>query len=278
MEQTFSKYLITDEISFKYAKGMRDIIGKEMHTYHEIFLFIDGDAEFISESGRIKIAPYTTVIIPKETFHQFVVLGEEWKYCRCVFSFTYVTELDELIDTKMNQIYVLQDKKIAELILLVRDMMSTDITQTEKSIFAKAILAQILVMIVRDSTFNGDTYSHFHPTTKQIISYINKNLPQQITIDILAEYLSLSPSYISHLFKRDMHISIYKYILEKRLIMANSKIKKSIPPIQAAEAVGFHDYSGFYRQYQKMFGYPPSKTKQTAKSIPNLGTNLLTHD
>ena len=29
----FAKYIRTDELVFKYAKGMRDIIGKEIHTY-----------------------------------------------------------------------------------------------------------------------------------------------------------------------------------------------------------------------------------------------------
>ena len=87
MSDEFSKFIITNEIKFKYAKGMRDIIGNEIHPYHEIFFYIGGDAKFISEAGTEKLLPFTTVVIPKETFHCFVVSGDEKDYCRCVEEF-----------------------------------------------------------------------------------------------------------------------------------------------------------------------------------------------
>jgi len=39
------------------------------------------------------------------------------------------------------------------------------------------------------------------------------------------------------------------------------KIRSGTPPSQAASSSGFSDYSGFYRQYVKMFGAPPSGKK-----------------
>ena len=59
------------------------------------------------------------------------------------------------------------------------------------------------------------------------------------------------PSYLSHVFKNDLHISIHKYVLEKRLILANKKIRQSVNPTVAASECGFADYSAFYRQYKK---------------------------
>ena len=41
----FAEFIHTKSAMFKHAKGMRDIFGLEFHPFHEIFLFIDGDAD-----------------------------------------------------------------------------------------------------------------------------------------------------------------------------------------------------------------------------------------
>ena len=61
-------------------------------------------------------------------------------------------------------------------------------------------------------------------------------------------------------------MSIHKYVLEKRLILENKKIRQSVNPTVAASESGFADYSGFYRQYKKMFGVSPAKSKTKADS------------
>ncbi len=53
-------------------------------------------------------------------------------------------------------------------------------------------------------------------------------------------------------------------MLEKRLILANKKIRQSVNPTVAASESGYADYSGFYRQYKKMFGVSPAKSKTKA--------------
>ena len=55
-----------------------------------------------------------------------------------------------------------------------------------------------------------------------------------------------------------MNISIHQYILKKKLVMAHHKILDGIPATQAAIDCGFNDYSGFYKQFKKMFNKAPS--------------------
>lgn len=93
-------------------------------------------------------------------------------------------------------------------------------------------------------------------------SYPNKtDYFDRIVSHFLSEKMHVSPSYLSHVFEKDLQISLHKYVLEKRLILANKKIKQSVNPTIAASECGFGDYSGFYRQYKKMFGVSPTKTK-----------------
>jgi AraC-like DNA-binding protein len=65
-------------------------------------------------------------------------------------------------------------------------------------------------------------------------------------------------SCLAHTFKEQMNISIHQFILKKRLVMAHHKILAGEPATKAAMECGFNDYSGFYKQYKKLFGKNPS--------------------
>lgn len=257
MEDIYAKFIKTKDISFKYAKGMRDIFGKEIHTYHEIFFFIGGEAEFISEAGKEKLVPNTTVIIPKETFHQFVVRSSETEYHRCVFNFDVVAELEELIAKKFDRIILMQDDAMTELFRKMISLVEIPLGQPETNILMKALFAQILIKIEEEPN-RALEYSALNTITKEALACINRYPNRNLTVAYLADSLHISSSHLAHVFKKDLHISIHKYILEKRLILANKKIKNSVNPTQAAAECGFHDYSGFYRQYKKMFGLSPA--------------------
>lgn len=265
MEEIFAKFIKTHEITFKYAKGMRDIIGKEIHTYHEIFLFLSGDAEFISDLGSVKLDPNTLVIIPKQTFHQFVVTGPESEYRRCVFNFEFVSQLDTIIDKKFQKISILNNKEINAIFYRLQNFCDNSLSKDESDILLKALFAQILVHIHSDTEYDS-RYSDFSDTTRKALDYINRNLNKALTVKHLSEKFHISPSNLEHTFKNDIKIPIHRYILQKRLILANSKITEGKTPTEAAHDCGFNDYSGFYKQYKKMFGTPPSKRKTLQKS------------
>ncbi len=260
MPEEFAKFVVTNEIRFKYAKGMRDIVGKELHIYHEIFFFMDGDAEFISEQGSTKLSPFTTLIIPKNTFHSFVVHGDEKDYCRCVLNFQSVSGLDEIINEKLKNIFITKDKTIASLFMQMREIESLPLSTTEKEILLKALFSQLLVFLKEEGAPVFEI--PVNPITNKAIIYINQNIAKKLTSQKIAKAQHISESHLAHIFKKDMHISIHKYILEKRIFLADKKIKMQVPATQAAIECGFQDYSGFYKQYKKIFGVSPTEKKQ----------------
>ena len=256
----------TGEIFFKYAKGKSQMTGKEFHTYYEIVFFISGNVEFIYEKGKETLYPNTAVIIPKETFHQFNILGVENDYTRCVFNFKSVSELDQLILTKLSKIMLIRNDKINELFKSLMTIETLNISENETNILLKALFAEILVAINKESSVSQRHSKSFNAKVEAALSLINQNLNEPLTLPDIASALNISESYLSHIFKKDMHISVHKYILQKRLLAAHKKIEDSIPPVQAAYESGFNDYSGFYTQFKKTFGVSPSKVN--FKKIP----------
>lgn len=256
----FAEYIRTEEILFKHAKGMRDITGLEFHPYHEIFLFMGGDAEFISSAFRVKLQPRTLVIIPKESFHHFVVYGAEEDYHRYVFNFTAVAGLDALIEEKMERLrcFPASPSLCAMFEKLGRHTADTD--TYKQQLLQRALFTEILLEM--ETAVQNDTdYAHLniHPSVADAVKFIQKNISTIARVEDVAKAINISSSYLSHLFRRELHISPHRYILEKKLILANRKIEGGCGAVQAAAECGFANYSGFYKMYKKMFGFPPSK-------------------
>ena len=257
----FVKYIKSKEITFKYANGMRDIYGRELHIYNEIFCFLGGNAEFISAYGRKKLEAGMIVIIPKDTFHQFVNKGNDSNYCRCVLNFDNVSELDFLIENKIKDISVFNSKEIKDLFDSLIKIANSPYSESEKSILLKSIFAQILVAVNTQNTIQKIGNKSNYSLSYQIMSFLNQNITKELLIEDIAKNFNTSPSHLSRIFKLEFNISIHKYILENRLIIAHRLISNSTPATLAAQECGFPSYPNFYRQYIKMFGCSPSKNK-----------------
>lgn len=258
MEKEFAHYIKTDEITFKHAKGMRDIIGKEFHTFHEIFLFLGGSAQFTSDTLKITLEPGTLVIIPRESFHQFTC-SKDTEYHRCVFNFNKVAALDVLITQKLCGVYTVPiSSELYTQFTELFDYAKNAPDSIESKVLTHSLLARLLCYLKPAPTPASITET-LHPLVVGAVNYIHENIRNPISVFDIAENLHISPSYLMRIFKADLHISIYRYITEKRLTLAAGEIEKGIPPSKAATLSGFNDYSGFYKLFKKMFGVSPSK-------------------
>ena len=253
----------TDEFRFRYAKGVIEETGKEFHPHHEIFFLFDGEVELFSEIGKIKLFPGTLIIVPKEHLHQFINTGNETDYLRCTFAFENIEEYSDLINCKLKRLTVFQINSASELSSLfekAKSLVFSDRTITEQKILLKAYLAEILVHLDSESQAAPNEFFILSPLVKQAIAYINRNIATDLSLNVLAKQLHVSASHLSHIFKSEIRMPIRKYIIQKRLLLANEKIMHSIPASTAAAECGFHDYSNFYQQYKKYWGVAPSQS------------------
>lgn len=96
----------------------------------------------------------------------------------------------------------------------------------------------------------------------QITGFIEQNYSKRITLDDLAKRFYVSSSSISHLFKKKLGVSVYRYITQRRLIAAKELITRNEPLEVVAEAVGFSDYSTFFRAFKQEYGISPKQYRQ----------------
>ena len=262
MKEIFKYYIEAENIIFKYASGASEKTGKEFHPFNEIILFLKGDAELISENIHAKIQPNTLIFIPKETYHQLKINGDPENYLRCTISFPDILELKSLTDG-------LNDIKLIECDSDFSYMFEKLIKHSKNpNSVSKQSLKAFLTLITCEITLKKDTFIKEisqNEIVTSVITYVNENLSKDISIPEIARFVNISNSSLSHLFKKEMNISIHQYVIKKRLIAAHNKINSGIYSTTAALECGFNDYSGFYKQYKKMFGYPPSQKPKTAQ-------------
>ncbi|MDY3304327.1 MAG: AraC family transcriptional regulator [Clostridia bacterium] len=260
MDGQFRKFIKTDMFNVKYAKGKSDMRGKEFHEYNEIICFFGGEGHFISDRLNIKLKPNLIMIIPKACYHIMNLIGNENSYHRCVIHFGQIPLPDCLLNTSE---VIAAEIDIRTKYLTDKILSLFDGKQNEKS-YENIILSCVTLML---DEINKNKNSCIKNEKSELIAYkcieiINKRLSSNISVSEIAKMLNVSPSSLSHTFKKEMNISVYRYILEKRLVLARDMILNGKNPTDAAFECGFNDYSSFYRQYKKMYAAIPSKSAE----------------
>ena len=110
-------------------------------------------------------------------------------------------------------------------------------------------LVQLLIKVLRNPIKEKDKHN---PFITDLVKYIDENIQNKITLDVLADHFHFSKSYISSEFKKQMKTPVIHYIKTKKIIAAHQYILQGMNKTKVAEMFGFDEYSTFYRAYLKI--------------------------
>lgn len=249
----FEKVTVTDGIRFRYARGRSMQSGAEIHPFHEILFFIKGDAEFISEKERMRASENTLFLIPAETFHRFDI-RDQGTYERCVFNFSPPEELSPTLSEIMTEIRVVGEcnREICGIFSRLKRISEDNLSERESAVMMEALFYQ-LIMELRLCTESFTTLKmrSAESLVARAIAYIDGHYREKITVDGIARALNVSSSLLSHYFKCELNVSVYRYITEKRLAYAHRLLRDGMPITEVSRLCGYADYSSFYRACKK---------------------------
>ena len=259
MENLFEKKLTYNQISFRYSKGKSHMTGNEIHPYHEILYCVDGDVTFLSEKFQEVLTGPTLLIIPKACYHQFCIKNQN-AYTRLVLNFPDIDGTEGLLST-LTEVKIVKHLSSPLTALLQRmcQVLCSEHPSAEHHVYLYGAFLMLLAELkLEDIEMASPRLREDDHLISRCIQYIDNHFTSDISAEMLAREMNVSESTLFHCFKKELGISMYKYITEKRLIHAHKLIVENGKPTKIYLECGYHDYPTFYKAYRKMFGQPPS--------------------
>lgn len=100
-------------------------------------------------------------------------------------------------------------------------------------------------------------------TVQKVIEYINNNYSKDISLNSAAEHVSLSPAYLSRLFKKEVKKSFIQCVMEERLKKAKELLCNTDKKMyEIANEVGYSDMRYFTKMFKSLEGITPSQYRE----------------
>ncbi len=100
----------------------------------------------------------------------------------------------------------------------------------------------------------------------ELARYINEHLKEDLSLEVLAKRVCLSPGYFARRFKAAMGVSPSKYVSMVRLEKAKAALAESERSIQKIlHEVGFSDTTYFSKNFKRYTGYSPGAFRRLSR-------------
>lgn len=256
------------------------------HDFNKIIIFISGNVTYLIEGKAYKLKPWDILLVGSNEIHK-PLIEEGGTYERIILwvNSSFLTQHNskecnlltcfEIAAMQKFNLMRLNPDALSEIKYILFQLEKACYHEGfGKNILKNALFIQFIVSINRaflardlEKEIKDVEYDE---NIVALLNYINDNLSEELTIEELSLKFYMNKYYLMHKFKKQTGYTLHNYILQKRLILASSLIKKGIPITEVYIESGFSDYSNFIRAFKSMFGLPPKKYYKAVKDIESL--------
>ncbi len=271
IKSIFHKYLNDDDfhyLTLDYDGTLNE--GIHYHDFYELFLVRKGHIDYLIDGNKYALGEYDLVLTNPRELHKPIYRDKQYSLSFITFrrlflplggktnGFDPLKPLDKRKNGRYNKIdaAVVKQYGIDTLFLEIEEKLRTNDDDTVFYVQAKLML--ILCAIGKACHQSTDHYDS-NEEIERIIAYINHNLNQDLHSGALERIFFMDSRNIRRKFKQYTGYSLGDYVNHKRIIEASELIRRGRPIGEVSRAVGFEDYSTFYRVFKKMTGKAPSK-------------------
>lgn len=243
------------------------------HGHYEIYFILRGSIRVIVDELDLSPVLGDTLIYPPNCMHRvthtdpslpyerfYIYLSKEYLNAISTADYSFTAELDKL--TSDGRFYFRPgEQAVKELTDMADEIIEAATDTSPVAIIANRCrmtmyLIRLLGLLEESIAETADTASS---RMNDLIRYINQNAAQALSLDQLEEVFGISKYVLLHEFKDYTGMSIYQYILTRRVMLAQQLIQQGAKPNQACEQSGFSDYTSFYRAFKARTGKSPNQ-------------------
>lgn len=148
---------------------------------------------------------------------------------------------------------------------LFREICTTYISEDPGSkLYMRSLLSQLIYTFYKEYMTLSDSNHKKAPLINQVMLYIESNLSEDLSLQVLADRYDYSAIYFHQLFKTITHVTLSQYVTSKRIDKAKELLIHSNETIKAiCYEVGYKDPSYFVSVFVKVIGMTPKTYRET---------------
>ena len=237
---------------------------RKMHSHdnYEVYYLLSGDADFLVEATRYHLHPGDLLLMRKGEVHMFR-LRSAAPYERMHVNFDISPLLSHLGMTDL--LTPFRDRPLGTLNHYPAAHFSShafkqdlericSAKDEEKLLYLLPLLAEIKNAF---ETLKENPAVTVTDRASAIVSYINKHLSEELSLEELSSRFYLSQTHLNRIFRAATGTTVWQYITIKRLYFAKELLEQGKKPTEVPPLCGFKDYTTFFRAYKKRFGEAP---------------------
>lgn len=224
--------------------------------FTRIYMIEDGYAEVYCDGKTIPLLPGNIYIIPAGL--TFSYSCQEYMK-KIYFHISVLLPNHQDIFTSCSKCVILENKQAQ--IEMIRQNLSEN---KPGSIMAvKAFLYQLVLQCIQKEESMNQEITNYSEIIYKTQEYIEANLSAKLTVTQIAEALFLSPSKLQKLFKKEIGISVGRYIDERLMYIAEREVRRGEYSInELSTMLGFCDQFYFSRRFSETYGMPPLRYRK----------------
>ncbi len=223
--------------------------------YTRLYYIVDGQGEIFSSEGRLILKKGRIYMIPAG--YSFSYRCEDMQ--QLYFHINLITSGGADLLRGLGRIFSMpvDEEYIKKLLRLYE---SEDINDR---FYLKALLQTDVFSVLRASGV-VIALTEYSECVQKALVFIGENLTAGLTIKAIAESIFVSPDTLAHRFKKELGVSVGRYIDE--LIMSKAEnllVNTTLTVAQISSTLGFYDQFYFSRRFKEKYFLPPLKYRKT---------------
>lgn len=271
---TMDEYLSAPYDTDVVIRPLEEDINLHWHDFLELEYVSDGEGMQYLNQQVVPFSKGTLTLLLPTDFHEVHVSKRNYPYVYNVKFTEQMLDHDlfEFLYNTKDSLYAaipeeMQAAVVQEFMNLQQECEGNALLKTKA---IKCILQRILIYLVRymqtgspQERLENPPLSVSSDIVVQAMSYIKRNYRNSITLKDIADYVHLSPNYLSGLFRKTVGITITEYLMSVRMRNAIVYLINSDKTIQEiCEAVGYNSYEHFERLFKRRFGISPKEFRK----------------
>ena len=241
---------------------------KHFHgAYYEILFVYSGEGNIIVRDKAFPIKPSGIYFINGRLTHCSVPNAkQEYKRAKLVIDQGFIDGVASATDcaSVVNELFKCSDGvcillEAADAAAVEREFVKLNDAIGAPDLYTKSKVAHgVMSILCRAHSSLAGRIESENTRLSGVLGYIDDNIANRITLEDICKKEYLSKYYLCHTFKRRMGVSIFEYILSRRLDLAKQLLAGSDMPVsEISERCGFSGFSYFSKIFRETEGVTP---------------------